>query len=74
MAIGSDDFWTRSLREHLAARRERTGRKFETCARAQPTFAALDAAGWNDWPPSEPVRSREETEGDPMKHRGRRRR
>jgi hypothetical protein len=49
---GSDDFWVEQLRKHVDARRERTGRKFETCERMKPTFAALDAAGWNDWPPS----------------------
>ena len=37
--------------DYVAARRARTGRKFETVERMKPAFADLDAAGWNDWPP-----------------------
>ena len=38
--------------KYVAERRARTGRKFETCERMKPVFAELDAAGWNDWPPT----------------------
>jgi hypothetical protein len=51
------DWWrARALRDHVAARRAASGRKFETCEQMRPVFAELDAKGWNDWPP-EPVLS-----------------
>jgi hypothetical protein len=60
----SDDFWVDQLRKHVAARRERTGQKFETCERMKPVFAALDEAGWNDWPPSDAIKDRAEPRKD----------
>jgi hypothetical protein len=49
--MSDTDFQSKVIADFVAERRERTGRKFETCARMKPVFRELDDAGWNDWPP-----------------------
>jgi len=44
--IGSEMHWSAVLSAHVAARRARTGERFEICERMRPVFAEMD----NRWP------------------------
>jgi hypothetical protein len=55
--MGVSEFQNKAIADFVTKRRERTGRKFETCERMKPVFKDLDDAGWNDWPPREDAKS-----------------